>query len=181
MAKKASLGTRIVYPGSFDPLTNGHVDVIERALAIFDRVVVGVLANPSKDPLFSAEERVRLIRETFKRFGGRVEAVAFSGLLVDFVQSCGTRLVVRGLRAISDYDYEAQMAITNRKLSPTIETIFLTASEENAYVSSSVVKQVARFGGSVESLVPRPVQKALIKRAQQLTWQPRNARRGRRR
>lgn len=153
-----------VFPGSFDPLTNGHVDIIERALSIFDRVVVGVLHNPSKHALFNDEERVALIERQFARFRGRVSVVSFSGLLVDFLQSVKSRVVIRGLRAISDFDYEAQMALINRKLAPNTETLFFTAREEHSYVSSTVVKQVALLGGDVSKMVPSVVEKALAKK-----------------
>lgn len=153
-----------VFPGSFDPLTNGHVDIIERAVAIFGHVVVGVLDNPAKKSLFSEEERVALIKRQFARCQGRVSVVSFSGLLVDFVQSVKSRVVIRGLRAISDFDYEAQMALINRKLVPTVETFFLTAREEHSYISSSVVKQVALLGGDVSVMVPPGVAGALAKK-----------------
>lgn len=149
-----------VFPGSFDPLTNGHVDIIERSLSLFDRVVVGVLANPTKTPLFSPDERVALIKAQFKN-NKRVEALAFDGLLVTFAKKIKAKTIVRGLRAISDYDYETQMALTNRKLAPKLETVFLVAREENSYISSTVVKQVARYGGDVSGFVPKVVEKAL--------------------
>ncbi len=149
-----------VFPGSFDPLTNGHVDIVERSLFLFDRVVVGVLANPSKTPLFSPDERVALIEAQFKR-NKRVKAQAFDGLLVSFAKKIGAKTIIRGLRAISDYDYETQMALTNRKLAPKLETVFLVAREENSYISSTVVKQVAKYGGDVSGFVPKVVEKAL--------------------
>jgi pantetheine-phosphate adenylyltransferase len=153
-----------VFPGSFDPLTNGHVDIIQRALAIFDTVIVGVLHNPAKFSLFTPEERVQLIQAQFKKQAGRVCVASFSGLLVEFVQSVQSRVIIRGLRAISDFDYEAQMALINRKLSPSIETLFLTAREEHSYISSTVVRQVAMLGGDVSEMVPRGVEAALKKR-----------------
>jgi pantetheine-phosphate adenylyltransferase len=156
-----------VIPGSFDPLTKGHVDIIERALGIFDRVVVGVLNNPSKQALFSESERVALIERQFSRYRGRISVVSFSGLLVEFVRSVKSRVVIRGLRAISDFDYEAQMSIINRKLDPSIETLFLTAREEHSYISSTIVKQVAMLGGDVSDMVPPIVTKALSKKRQQ--------------
>lgn len=149
-----------MFPGSFDPLTNGHVDIIERSLSLFDRVVVGVLANPSKAPLFSPDERVKLIEMQFRK-NKRVKAMAFDGLLVTFAKKIGAKTIIRGLRAISDYDYETQMALTNRKLAPKLETVFLVAREENSYISSTVVKQVAKYGGDVSGLVPKIVEKAL--------------------
>lgn len=150
-----------VFPGSFDPLTNGHVDIIERSVEIFDTVIVGVLNNPSKSALFTPEERVKLIASQFARFKGRVRVESFSGLLVEFVQSVHSRVIIRGLRAISDFDYEAQMALINRKLSPDVETFFLTAREEHSYISSSVVRQVAMLGGDVSEMVPTGVATAL--------------------
>lgn len=150
-----------VVPGSFDPLTNGHVDIIERSLEIFDSVVVGVLDNTTKKALFSPQERVALIREHFSDRADRLSVHCFSGLLVEFVRSVDSSLVVRGLRAISDFDYEAQMSLINRKLDSGIETVFLTAREEHNYVSSSIVKQVALLGGDVADMVPRHVASAL--------------------
>lgn len=152
---------RAVFPGSFDPLTNGHVDIIERSVEIFDEVIVGVVYNPSKSCLLSQDERVELIREQFKRYGERISVVSFSGLLVEFVESAKCRVIIRGLRAISDFDYEAQMALVNRRLAPKIETFFLTAREEHSYISSTVVKQVAMLGGDVSNMVPSAVVKAL--------------------
>jgi pantetheine-phosphate adenylyltransferase len=150
-----------VFPGSFDPLTRGHVDIIERALTVFGSIVVGVLINRSKESLFSPQERVRLIREQCKAFGDRVHVESFSGLLVGFVNKIGGKVIIRGLRAISDFDYEAQMALVNRRLDPSIETFFMTAREENSYISSSIVKQVALLGGDVSAMVPSVVAKAL--------------------
>jgi pantetheine-phosphate adenylyltransferase len=153
-----------VVPGSFDPLTNGHVDIITRSLSIFDRVVVGVLNNPSKQSLFAEQERVALIERQFARYGGRISVVSFTGLLVEFVKSVKSRVVIRGLRAISDFDYEAQMSLINRTLDPSIETFFLTAREEHSYISSTIVKQVALLGGDVSNMVPPLVAKALAKK-----------------
>jgi pantetheine-phosphate adenylyltransferase len=150
-----------VFPGSFDPLTNGHVDVIERSVKLFDKVIVAVLCNPDKNPLLTREEREELIRVQCKRFGGRVEVRGFSGLLVDFLKRNKAKVVIRGLRAISDYDYETQMALINRSLWGEVETVFLVAREENSYISSSLVKQVALHGGDVSKFVPRNVQRAL--------------------
>ncbi len=150
-----------VFPGSFDPLTNGHVDIIERALKIFDRVVIGVLDNPAKQGLLSALERVDLIAAQFSRQRGKVEVQSFSGLLVEFAQKVGAQVIIRGLRAISDFDYEAQMALVNRNLAPSVETFFLTAREEHSYISSTVVKQVALLGGDVSTMVPGVVARAL--------------------
>lgn len=150
---------RAIFPGSFDPLTNGHVDLILRGLDLFDEVIIGILCNPSKESLFSVTERTRLIESVLKK-NKRVVVKSFSGLLVDFARKQNITTVIRGLRAISDFDYEAQMALTNRKLSD-LETVFLMAREENSYVSSTVVKQVARYGGDVYKFVPPIVAKAL--------------------
>jgi pantetheine-phosphate adenylyltransferase len=163
-SKKSPAVSAAVFPGSFDPLTNGHVDIIERASEIFPHVIVAVLFNPSKESLFSQAERVALISKQFARYKGRVSVVSFSGLLVDCVQSTKSRVVIRGLRAISDFDYEAQMALINRKLASDIETLFLTAREEHSYISSSVVKQVALLGGDVSDMVPPVVASALAKK-----------------
>lgn len=150
-----------VFPGSFDPLTNGHVDIIERSIKIFDRIVIGVLDNPSKHGLLTAAERVNLIATQFSGYRGKIEVQSFSGLLVEFAKKLQARVIIRGLRAISDFDYEAQMALINRNLAPTVETFFLTAREEHSYISSTVVKQVALLGGDVSTMVPEVVAKAL--------------------
>lgn len=150
-----------VFPGSFDPLTNGHMDVILRSLRIFERVIVAVLSNPDKDTLFEVSEREALIRDCLKSQQAKIEVMSFSGLLVDFVKSVNAQVIIRGLRAISDYDYEAQMALVNRNLCDDIETFFLITSEENAYISSSIVRQVAAFGGDVSRFVPPKVVSAL--------------------
>ncbi len=153
---------RAVFPGSFDPLTNGHTDIVRRALTVFDEVVVAVLQNDEKKTIFTATERLGLIRDEFKDLGARVRAESFSGLLVDFVRAMQAQVVLRGLRAISDYDYEAQMALMNKNLSDNkIETLFLMTSEKSSYISSSLVRQVAKFNGDVSKLVPDGVRKAL--------------------
>ena len=142
-----------VYPGSFDPATYGHLDVIRRASVSFDRVVVGVLHNSSKSPLFSVEERVKMLKEVTKDLGN-VKVVPFDGLLVEFARQQKARLVIRGLRAITDFEYELQMAQTNRVLAPDVDTMFLTTSLEYAYLSSTTVKEVAAFGGDISKFVP---------------------------
>ena len=142
-----------VYPGTFDPITNGHVDLIRRGLAIFDKVIIAVAPSPKKAPLFSAEERVQMIREATAGLGN-VEVELFEGLLVDHVIKHGANVVVRGLRAVSDFEYEMQMALMNRRLSSRVETVFMMPSEEYSYTSSTVIKEVAAFGGNVEGLVP---------------------------
>lgn len=152
-----------LYPGSFDPLTNGHLDILSRARRLADRVIVAILENDSKTPLFSVAERIEMIREIV----GQDRAVAvrsFSGLLIDFARECGATLLVRGLRAVSDYEYELQMALMNRRLAPSLETVFLMAKEEYSYVSSRLVKEVARLGGDITGLVPEPVRQRLMAR-----------------
>jgi pantetheine-phosphate adenylyltransferase len=147
-------------PGSFDPPTNGHVDVIERASRHFDRVLAAVIVNPSKQPLFSAEERVDLLRDALTHLDN-VEVTSFEGLLVDFARDRGVSVVVKGLRAVSDYDYELQMAQMNEALSPGLDTFFVPAKASWAFLSSSLVREVARFGRSVDGLVPEGVANAL--------------------
>ncbi len=145
-----------VYPGSFDPVHNGHVDIIERCRPIFDQVVVAVLNNTQKQPLFSIDERVDMLREELAdRAGCRVES--FSGLLVDFMEQLGARTIVRGLRAVSDFESEFQMALMNRRLDPRVETVFLTPKEEYSYLSSRLTKEVFLLGGDLEGLVPQAV------------------------
>jgi len=152
---------RAVYPGSFDPLTNGHLDLIQRALRIFDELVVAVVTNPGKTALFTDVERVEMIREATRDLRG-IEVMAFDGLLVDFVGRVGARAVIRGLRAVSDFEYEFQMALMNRKLREEIETVFLMPHEAYTYISSRLIKEVAGYGGSVAGLVPAPVEKRLL-------------------
>ena len=148
--------TSAIYPGSFDPITNGHVDIINRGLTVFGRVVVAVLKNPKKRPLFATKERVKMIEEIFAS-NPRVEVRAFDGLLVDFARAQGTHVVIRGLRAISDFEYEFQMALMNRSLAPDIETFFMMPSVHYSFLSSNLVREVAGLGGSVGDLVPRQV------------------------
>ncbi len=149
-----------VCPGSFDPVTLGHVDIIERASRIFDRVVVAVFTNLQKSPLFSVEERLEMLRETTRNLGN-VEVAASVGLLSDYAMAKGAAVIVKGLRAVSDFEAEFQMARMNKKLAPEVETVFMTTSTEYAYLSSSLVKEVARFGGCVAGLVPEAVAERL--------------------
>ena len=154
---------RAVYPGTFDPVTYGHLDLISRALRLFDRVIVAVGENPAKKPLFSLEERLEMLREAIKEIpeGERVEVTSFSGLLVDFVREVGAQVIVRGLRAVSDFEYEFQLALMNRRLARDIDTIFLMPGFRWIFISSTIIKEAARFGGSVEGLVPRVVAQKL--------------------
>jgi pantetheine-phosphate adenylyltransferase len=157
--------TRIaVFPGSFDPMTNAHLDVAGRASGLFDRLVVGVLNNSKKSPLFDIGERVELIRSCVGGLGEHVEVEAFEGLTVDFARRHGAGFIVRGLRAVSDFEAELQMALTNRKLAPEVDTTFLITALEYGYVSSSLAKEVAQFGGDVSAMLPRVVAEALAER-----------------
>lgn len=142
-----------IYPGSFDPVTYGHLDVIERSSKLVDELIVGVLNNKAKSPLFSAEERVRMLNEVTKDMPN-VTVVPFEGLLVDFARKMNAGLVIRGLRAITDFEYELQMAQTNHKMEPDVETVFLTTSLDYSYLSSTTVKEVAAFGGDISQFVP---------------------------
>ena len=144
-----------VYPGSFDPITNGHIDLVRRSLAVFEKIVVAVAYNRDKDSaLFRPEERVEMIREVLKDLGERVFVDQFEGLLVDYVKKMDSRVVIRGLRAVSDFEYEFQMAIMNSKLRPEIETLFMMTGESYFYINSRTVKEVASFGGDIRGLVP---------------------------
>lgn len=144
---------RAVYPGSFDPVTYGHLDIIRRSRSLADELIVGVLNNKAKTPLFSVEERVKMLKEMTKNMPG-VKIVPFEGLLIDFAKEMSAGIVVRGLRAVTDFEYELQMAQTNNKLSPELETVFLTTSLEYSYLSSTIVKEVAAFGGDISQFVP---------------------------
>jgi len=151
---------KAVYPGFFDPITNGHVDIIQRGLKIFDRILVAVLKNPKKRPLFSTKERVKMIQNIFAN-EKKIEVKAFDGLLVEFAKKNNSRIVIRGLRAISDFEYEFQMALMNRKLNPEIETFFLMPSVQYSFLSSKLVKEVFMLGGCIKDLVPQIVEKKL--------------------
>jgi pantetheine-phosphate adenylyltransferase len=153
-----------VYPGSFDPITNGHVDIVSRATSVFDRIVVGVLANPRKSPLFAVDARIQLIRDALAAAGipdDRVDVAAFDGLTVDLCRRVGATAIVRGLRAISDFELEMQLAHNNRVLAPDVDSVFFMTSVENGYVSSSLVKEIATFGGDVSGMVPSIVAQRL--------------------
>jgi pantetheine-phosphate adenylyltransferase len=152
-----------VYPGTFDPITNGHVDIIRRALRICDRLIIGVAINIGKDPLFDLEERVMLVNETLRQInnasadGAVVQSRPFENLLIHFVEECGASMIVRGLRAVSDFEYEFQMAGMNARLNSRVETVFLMASEQQHFIASRLVKEIARLGGDVTSFVPKHV------------------------
>ncbi len=149
-----------IYPGSFDPITNGHLDVIGRASRLADRLVVGVLLNANKNPLYAIEERVEMTREAVKGYPN-IEVTHFDGLLVEFAERENARIIVRGIRAISDYEFELQMALMNRRLRPELETVFLMAAEQYSFVSSRIIKEVARLGGNIGGLVPPHVEARL--------------------
>jgi pantetheine-phosphate adenylyltransferase len=157
-----------VYPGSFDPITNGHVDMVRRSLQVFDRIIVAVAFNPNKDSAwFSPDERVAMIRETFRAEGDQVIADSFSGLLVNYVADRGASVIIRGLRAVADFEYEFQMTMMNRHLRPQVETIFMMTGETHFYTSSKLVKEVASLGGDVTGLLPDLVLGRLLERAEQ--------------
>jgi pantetheine-phosphate adenylyltransferase len=149
-----------IYPGSFDPLTNGHVDIIHRGARLFDRIVIAVLINLEKAPLFTVPERVEIAREAF-RGHANVEVDTFDGLLVDYARKRGAGVIVKGLRAVSDFEFEMQMALMNRRLNPEVETVFMMPTQPYTYVSSRLVKEVVALGGSVHGLVPESVEKRL--------------------
>ncbi|MCI0705963.1 MAG: pantetheine-phosphate adenylyltransferase [Ignavibacteriae bacterium] len=152
-----------IYPGSFDPITNGHLDILERAITLFDKVVITIARNSSKNPLFTEEERLQLIREAVKKHK-QVEVDSFEGLLVDYARKKNATAVVRGLRAISDFEYEMQMALMNRKLNPDVQTVFLMPNERYTYLNSSIVREISRLGGDVNDFVPKVVKQALDKK-----------------
>ena len=152
-----------VYPGTFDPITNGHIDILTRGGRMFDRIIVAILRNPDKDPLFPLEERAEILKAVVSRWSN-VEVESFDGLLVDFARKRGAQVIVRGLRALSDFEYEFQMTLMNQRLEPGIQTVFMMPSEAYSYVSSRLVKEVARLGGDVTGLVPAEVVARLKKR-----------------
>jgi pantetheine-phosphate adenylyltransferase len=162
-----TLGERVaVFPGSFDPLTNGHVDIILRGARLFDRIVVAILRNAEKQPLFSPEERVETAREVFRAWPN-VEVEAFEGLLVDYAHRKQASVIVRGLRAVSDFEYELQMALMNRRVGPEIETVFMMPAEQYTYVSSRLIKEVFALGGAITGLVPDVVEARLREKRSQ--------------
>ncbi len=149
-----------IYPGTFDPITNGHLDLVQRGLRIFEEIIIAVAPSPKKQPLFSLENRLRLIRESVKEYRN-VRVEAFNGLLVEYAKSRGGVAIIRGLRAVSDFEYELQMALMNRRLDMTVETVFMMPSEEYSFLTSTIVKEAASFGGSMKGLVPEVVLEAL--------------------
>ena len=152
-----------IYPGSFDPITTGHLDLIQRASVLFDKLIVAILRNDEKKPLFSVQERIEMLQESVTGIAN-VEVASFDGLLVSYAAECGASVIVRGIRAISDYEYELQMALMNRRLGPDIETVFLMAGEAHSFISSRLVKEVIRLGGNIRGLVPPSVEVRLKER-----------------
>jgi pantetheine-phosphate adenylyltransferase len=152
-----------LYPGSFDPITNGHLDLIQRGSALFDKLFVAILRNDEKEALFSVQERIEMLREVVQGYPN-VEVGSFDGLLVEYAAQCGASVILRGIRAVSDYEYELQMALMNRRLGPDIETVFLMASEAHSFLSSKLVKEVIRLGGKITGLVPPSIEGKLRKR-----------------
>src|SRR5579863_762422 len=154
------MSTVAVYPGSFDPLTNGHVDIIMRGARLFDRIIVAILVNAEKLPLFSMDERIEIARAVFRDLSN-VEVDTFDGLLVDYIERRGAQVIVRGLRAVSDFEFEFQMALMNRRLNPKIETVFMMPAEQYSYISSRLIKEIFALGGRVHGLVPDVVETRL--------------------
>lgn len=152
-----------IYPGSFDPITNGHLDLIQRGSAMFDKLIVSILRNDEKQALFSVAERIEMLKEVVGGFSN-VEVASFDGLLVDYAAECGASVILRGIRAVSDYEYELQMALMNRRLRPEIETVFLMAGEAHSFISSRLVKEVIGLGGNIAGLVPPSVEGRLKRR-----------------
>jgi len=153
-----------IYPGSFDPVTNGHVDIIQRSLEVFDTVIPAILINADKTALFTPEERLKMLRQAVRGLNGHVEPIHFSGLLVDAARQHGATVIIRGIRAVSDYEYELQMALMNRKLAPEIETLFLVPAFKYSFLSSRLVKEVYAQGGSLKDLVPELVDSMMLKK-----------------
>lgn len=155
---------KIVYPGTFDPITYGHIDIIERGLRMFDQLIVAINANPGKQIFFSVEERVDLVKKALKKYKERIIVEPFKGLIVNYMTKRNINIILRGIRTTSDYEYEFQMALTNRHLCKNIETIFIVASEEYEFVSSSLLKEIALLGGDLKYFVPRVVENAIRKK-----------------
>ena len=156
-------GVTAIYPGSFDPITNGHLDLIQRGSRLFDRLIISVLRNEAKEPLFSAEERIEMLREVVNGYSN-IEVDSFHGLLVDHAARHSATVLLRGIRAVSDYEYELQMAVMNRRLNPALETVFLLANEAYSFISSRLVKEVFSLGGNISGLVPPSVEARLERR-----------------
>lgn len=147
-----------VYPGSFDPITNGHLSIVKRSLQLFDKVIIAVLRNESKDSFFSLEERINLTGESVKQMDSyNVEVISFDGLLVNFCKEVGSNVIIRGLRAVSDFDYEFQLALANRSIDNSVETVFFMTDQKYSYLSSSLLRNIASLGGNIEDLAPKPV------------------------
>jgi len=159
-------GRLAIFPGSFDPLTNGHVDIVLRSAHLFERILVAVLVNPEKKPLFTPEERVTIIRDVFKEYPN-VEADTFDGLLVDYARKRRASAIVRGIRAVSDFEFEFQMALMNRHIEPTLETVFMMPAEQYTYLSSRLIKEVFSLGGAVTGLVPPTVEQRMTRKKEQ--------------
>ena len=155
---------KAIYAGSFDPITSGHVDIIKRGAKVFDKIYVVLMENTTKSHLFSLDERVRFLKESIEDLGDRVEVDVYTGLIADYCNIKDTYILIRGLRALTDFEYEFQMATINRKLNKEVESVFFVASNEYTYVSSSNIKQIAEFGGDVSTMVPKCVNKALIEK-----------------
>ena len=156
-----------VYPGSFDPVTNGHLDIVERGLKLFDKIVVAILYNPNKKSLFSVEERLDLLRISMADFNHRVEVDSFDGLLVQYASRCGAQAILRGMRAVSDFEYEFQLALMNRKLNREVQTVFLMTGLRWIFTSSSIIKEAAKFGGDIADMVPPVVHRRLVEKMAQ--------------
>lgn len=151
-----------IYPGTFDPITNGHIDVLDRAIEIFDKVIIAVAKNYSKNPMFNDKERLKMVKESVSKYSNRVEVDSFQGLLVDYAKRKKAIAIVRGLRAVSDFEYEFQMALMNRKLAKDISTVYLMPHEKYTYLSSSIIREIAMLGGDISCFVPPNVQKILL-------------------